>query len=186
MFFMSWNALKQNTSGIGSEALSLTRTKSGHMETVETETELFIMCIERKIIIKKQKYSIIYADPAWPYKCWAKKGKGRTAAHHYKVMSFSDIKALPVNEITIEDAVLFMWITFPLLPQALKVIEAWGFKYKTNGFTWVKRNKKKTESWFWGLGHYTRSNTELCLIATKGKGLKRVSASVQFCYRYSD
>lgn len=62
----------------------------------------------------------------------------------------------------------FIWATYPNLKDALEVIEAWGFKYKTVGFTWVKKNKK-ADSWFWGLGYYTRSNAEICLIATKGK-----------------
>jgi len=93
-------------------------------------------------------------------------------------MTLNDIKALPVSDIAADNAVLFIWITFPLLVQALEVIESWGFDYKTNGFTWVKRNKKNTNTWFWGLGHYTRANAELCLIATKGKGLPRLSRSV--------
>jgi len=62
------------------------------------------------------------------------------------------------------------------LSQGLEVIQRWGFQYKTLGFCWVKRNKK-TPSWFWGLGFWTRSNPELCLIATKGRP-KRVSKAV--------
>jgi N6-adenosine-specific RNA methylase IME4 len=69
-----------------------------------------------------------------------------------------------------------MWVTFPLLKDSFDVIESWGFTYKTVGFTWVKKNKK-TDSWFWGMGHWTRANAELCLIATKGI-IKRQSASV--------
>ena len=90
----------------------------------------------------------------------------------------NDIKALPVNEISADNAVLFMWITMPLLIQALGLIKAWGFTYKTNAFTWVKRNKKSTDTWFWGMGYYTRANAELCLLATKGKVLPRLSKSV--------
>jgi N6-adenosine-specific RNA methylase IME4 len=64
----------------------------------------------------------------------------------------------------------------PMLPSAFKVIEAWGFTYKTVGFTWVKRNRYK-DSWFWGMGNWTRANAEVCLLAIRGKP-KRVSASV--------
>jgi hypothetical protein len=92
----------------------------------------------------RTKYSIIYADPPWSYKCWSKKST-RTADSHYDVMTLNDIKALPVSDIANDNAVLFMWITLPLLAQSFEVIKAWGFTYKTNGFTWVKRNKIKTD-----------------------------------------
>ena len=55
----------------------------------------------------------------------------------------------------------------PQLPEALKVIESWGFTYKTAGFTWVKQNKVGP-GFKWGMGYWTRSNAELCLLATKG------------------
>ena len=125
----------------------------------------------------KKRFSIVYADPAWSYRCWSKKGEGRSAANHYDVMAIEEIKALPVNEIADDNAVLFMWATFPLLPEALETIKAWGFTYKTNAFTWAKRNKI-AKSWFWGPGYYTRANAELCLLATKGKVLPRQSRSV--------
>jgi len=112
----------------------------------------------------QRRYKVIYADPAWSFKAGGKKG----AKQHYQVMNLQDIKALPVSDIADDDCVLFMWATAPMLPQALEVISAWGFKYKTVGFTWVKRNKIK-DSWFWGLGYWTRANAELCLLATKGK-----------------
>lgn len=83
-------------------------------------------------------------------------------------MTVEDICALPVPEIAADDCILFMWATYPKLKEALQVIDAWGFKYKTIGFQWVKQTK--TESgYFFGLGRWTRGNTEPCLIATKGK-----------------
>lgn len=125
-----------------------------------------------------KKYQIIYADPPWQYKVWSKKGNGRSAESHYKTMNIEDIMNLKdfINNISDENCILFIWITYPCLKEALKVIEAWGFKYKTCGFTWVKRNKK-ANSWFWGMGYWTRANSELCLIATKGK-IKRISRKV--------
>ena len=111
------------------------------------------------------KYKIIYADPAWSYddKCLHRGG----AERHYRTMNIEDIKNLPVNEIAEDDCILFMWATFPKLQEALDVINAWGFQYKTNAFTWVKKNKK-ADSLFWGMGRWTRSNAEICLLAVKG------------------
>lgn len=63
-----------------------------------------------------------------------------------------------------------------MLREALDLIDAWGFQYKTVAFNWIKQNKSGS-GMFWGLGNYTRSNSEICLIATKGKP-KRASAAV--------
>ena len=123
-----------------------------------------------------KKYNIIYADPPWAYKVWSKKGNGRSAESHYSTMSIEDIKALPVGELADEDCALFMWITFPLLKEAWEVIEAWGFTYKSVAFVWIKQNKK-SPTWFYGMGFWTRSNTEICLLAKRGKP-KRNSAGV--------
>lgn len=124
--------------------------------------------------MKPSKYQIIYADPAWSYN---DKGCNGSAEKHYPTMSIQKICALPVKYISDDDCVLFLWVTGPFLLDAKKVIRAWGFKYKTVGFVWVKRNKRSIWTWFWGGGHYTRANAEFCLLATKGK-IKRISASV--------
>ena len=91
-------------------------------------------------------------------------------------MKLEEICALPVAEIAAPDSVLFLWATFPMLAEALRVISAWGFKYKTVAFVWLKLNKKSL-SWFYGMGFWTRSNAEICLFATKGHP-KRQSKSV--------
>lgn len=121
----------------------------------------------------EKKYSVIYADPAWNYQAG---GAKRNAERHYKTMKPEDIFALPVQEIAEENCLLFMWASFPNLNVALEMIKQWGFTYKTAAFVWVKRNKK-SPSWFWGMGNWTRANAEVCLLATKGKP-KRASASV--------
>ena len=121
-----------------------------------------------------KKYNIIYADPPWSYKAWNNKDD-RTAEKHYKTMDIQDIFDLPVQNIADENCVLFMWATFPNLKEALQVIDVWGFKYKTVGFTWVKTNDDN--SIFFGLGHYTRANAEICLLATKGK-IERLSKNI--------
>jgi N6-adenosine-specific RNA methylase IME4 len=92
-------------------------------------------------------------------------------------MSTEDIKALPVKDIADDNCILFMWVTPPHIKEGLDVIEAWGFQYKTFAFTWVKLNKKQP-TLFMGCGSWTRANSEICLLATKGKP-KRVSASVR-------
>ena len=127
-----------------------------------------------------KKYKVIYADPPWQYRVYSKKGQGRSAENHYHTMNIKDIMALPVDKIADKDCILFLWITFPCLKEGIEVMERWGFKYKTCGFNWVKRNKKKN-TYFMGLGFWTRSNSEICLIGTKGQP-KRISKSVpQIC-----
>ena len=123
-----------------------------------------------------KKYNIIYADPAWYFKSYSSKGERRNATQHYDCMSISDICNLPISNISKDDCILFIWVIDPMLPQALEVIKAWGFKYKTVAFTWVKENK--SEGYFTGLGYWTRANPEMCLLATKGKP-KRISKSVR-------
>lgn len=112
------------------------------------------------------KYSVIVADPPWRYNDKSKHRGG--AERHYETMSAEQIAYLPIQNISLPDCALFIWTTWPQLPCALEVIKAWGFKYKTCAFDWVKRNKK-SNSFFWGMGHWTRSNTEPCLLAVRGK-----------------
>ena len=120
-----------------------------------------------------KKYSVIYADPPWSY---SGGGAARNVTKHYHTMKPEDIYSLPVQNIAADDCLLFLWATFPNLDIALETIRRWGFRYKTAAFVWVKRNRK-TLSWFWGLGNWTRSNPEVCLLATRGKP-KRADAHV--------
>ena len=111
-----------------------------------------------------KKYNVIYADPPWRYKVWS---GGGAADKHYPTMSIEDIAALPVDELAAKDCTLFLWITFPMLHEAWGVMRAWGFDFKTVAFVWVKLNLM-SNSLFWGMGHWTRANAEICLLATKG------------------
>ena len=72
---------------------------------------------------------------------------------------------------------MFIWATAPLMPEAIHTMKCWGFDYKTIAFTWIKKNKKATDTNFWGMGSWTRSNPEFCLMGTRGKP-KSVSHSV--------
>lgn len=123
-----------------------------------------------------KKYNIIYADPPWSYD--KKIGQG-VADDVYDTMDLDDIKSIPVKDICAEDCFLFIWVTFPMLIEGLEVISYWGFKYKTLGFSWLKTNKRQNQrqssflpidniDTFFGIGHYTKSNCEVCLIGKKG------------------
>lgn len=111
------------------------------------------------------KYQIIYADPPWEYKQSGSKTNSRgMAKQYYNTMSTADICALPVRNIATDNAILLIWATFPNITEAIKVIESWGFIYKTAAFVWIKTNKK-SNTLFWGMGAYTRANAEVCLLA---------------------
>ena len=125
-----------------------------------------------------KKYSIIYADPPWRYKVYSKKGLGRSAESHYPTMELEDIRALPVGTLAADDCVLFLWTTIPLLHDCFSVMRAWGFSYKTVAFVWIKQNRK-SDSLFWGMGHWTRANAEFCMLATKGHPKRRSAGCIK-------
>ena len=122
------------------------------------------------------KYNVIYADPPWRY---AQKGLQGAAERHYPTMGIEELCALPVADLAAPDSVLFLWATFPQLPEALRLIKAWGFQYKSVGFVWLKKNKK-ADSWFYGLGFWTRANAEVCLLATRGHPRRKAPNVHQF------
>jgi N6-adenosine-specific RNA methylase IME4 len=120
-----------------------------------------------------EKFRVIYADPAWSYNDKQDTPQLGGAAKHYQTMSVEQICQLPVKQIAEKDSVLFLWVTSPLLEDSFRVINEWGFKYKTS-FIWdkVKHN----------MGHYNSVRHEILLIATKGSCVpdnKRLYDSVQ-------
>ena len=121
-------------------------------------------------------YGVILADPPWSWKSWSKKGEGRSASNHYDLMESSDLRSIPVADCAADDCVLFLWSLSSMLGDALQLLDAWDFAYKTVGFVWVKQNKQSS-SLFMGLGYHTRQNAELCLLGTRGKP-KRMSGGV--------
>lgn len=131
------------------------------------------------------QYQAIYADPPWAYQAWSGSAvPSRVAEAHYRTMPAADIAALPVSEIAAADCVLFLWVTWPTLPQAMALIKTWGFTYKTCGFNWTKANTSQMDMFRDDatpdmlLGYWTRANTEPCLLATRGKP-KRLDAGVR-------
>ena len=122
-----------------------------------------------------RRYTVVYADPPWRYRDQARAGE-RGALYKYPLLTDKDIADLPVAQIAAEHAALFLWATWPKLPEILPIIDAWGFNYRTAAFVWVKRTRI-SRALAWGMGSWTRANTEPCLLATRGKP-KRLSAGV--------
>lgn len=146
------------------------------------------LVIWKHMELPNKKYSIILADPPWSYKDKSK-SHGGGAESHYSCMELNDICSLHIDKITNKNCILFIWVTMPFLQDCFNIIKAWGFVYKTCGFVWIKTNKRKNpnqysflpeESFddFMGMGRWTRSNVELCLIAIKGK-MSRINASIR-------
>lgn len=132
-------------------------------------------------MIPRGTFSAIAADPPWSFATWGPKGQGRGAVQHYGVMTLDDIAALPVRDYAADDCVLFLWAINPMLPQALRVMESWGFSYRTKAFEWVKltpRSGADALRWHMGLGYYTRQNSESCLLGVRGKP-KRLNRDVR-------
>lgn len=127
-----------------------------------------------------KKYKIIYADPPWEYTSDnnAKRKIWGLAHRVYDTMNHDQLKELPVQDIADDDCILFMWATFPNLQQALDLMKAWGFEYKTTVFVWEKLDKTNNTPKKYGLGWYTRSNCEIVMLGRKGK-FDRKSAAVQ-------
>lgn len=123
-----------------------------------------------------KKYDIVYADPPWDYggkmqfdksgkksdnTNWEKNIFISAANFKYPTLKTADMKKIPIQEITKEDSLLFMWVTNPHLAQGIELGKAWGFDYKTVAFVWDKMNHNP--------GQYTLSYCELCLVFKKGK-----------------
>ncbi|MEB7601380.1 MT-A70 family methyltransferase [Raoultella terrigena] len=145
-------------------------------------------------------YQLIYVDPPWQY---GNKISNGAAENHYSTMSLAELKRLPIWDVAAEDAVLAMWYTGTHTEEAIELAEAWGFRIRTmKGFTWVKLNQYAERRFNEAIaegelvdfndflsmlnsetrmngGNYTRANTEDLLIATRGIGLERVSASIK-------
>lgn len=126
-----------------------------------------------------KKYGTILADPPWLFRTRTEKGRGRSPEIHYPCMKIADIAALPVGWLAADNCALFLWTVCPHLHNALKVIDDWGFTFKTVAFTWAKPKKESricregvpldSRLFAMGTGYWTRANAELCLLATRGR-----------------
>jgi len=116
-----------------------------------------------------KKYQIIYADPPWSYDFG--KSSSRFIEQQYNTLTIEELCNLPIKNIANDNSILLIWITFPKLEVVFRVIKSWGFSYRTILFNWIKTYGKNGNI-FMGCGYYTRSNSEICLLAKRGKGLK--------------
>ena len=114
------------------------------------------------------KYDVILCDPPWQFKTYSGAGTPhRSEEDHYETMVHESLTDIPVKEWAAKDCALFMWVIDSHLPEAMKLIEAWGFKYQTIAFSWVKLAKNGQPRM--GMGYWTRKESEICLLATRGK-----------------
>lgn len=121
-------------------------------------------------MIKKRKYTIIYADPPWNFGSRLKhsrNGSQHRITEQYPTMRIEEICALPIDNLSKDNAILFIWTTDAHLEKCLQVINAWGFTYKTIAFIWNKKEKSGKQVCFQGM--WTMKGSEICLLATKGK-----------------
>lgn len=129
------------------------------------------------------RYGAILADPPWKYETYSEKGRlkcpdwkpfKRSPSLHYDTMEEAELRTLPVGDLAAPDAALFLWIVWPLLEQALRLVEGWGFRYKTCAFSWIKADATQIDLFDdslptrVGTGYWTRANSEVCLLATRG------------------
>lgn len=130
------------------------------------------------------KYTLILCDPPWQYRDKCLSGS-RGVHFKYPVMSVQDICRLPVETLAAESCLLAMWWVPTQPVEALKVLDAWGFRLMTmKGFTWGKTYKRQKDKFAMGMGHMTRANSEDMLFAVKGKLPERLSAKVKQLHIY--
>ena len=121
-----------------------------------------------------KKFRTVLADPPWQFQ----NKTGKIAPEHkrlnrYGTMTLADIIALPVSQITEETAHLYLWVPNALLPDGLRVMEEWGFKYKAN-IVWHKVRKDGGPDGR-GVGFYFRNTTEILLFGVKGKNARTLA-----------
>lgn len=126
-------------------------------------------------------FNVIYADPPWAFETYTG-GKGtphRSAEDHYSTVDTATLAELPVADVAGKDCALFMWTVDSHLPDAIALAAAWGFKFKTIAFIWVKTTKDGTRPRI-GMGYWTRKQAEVCLLFTRGsprrygKGVRQI------------
>lgn len=122
-----------------------------------------------------KKYKVIYADPPWRYgsksiinDCQgdATHGESSKLENAYDTMNIKDIKNLPIKNIIDKDCACFLWCTDSHLKEGIEVLEAWGFKYKTIAFNWIKKTNKNNICY--NVAPWTLKSSEICLFGTRG------------------
>lgn len=130
----------------------------------DRRVEREVTLAEKQRALPDAKFGVVYADPAWRYETYsAETGMDRSADNHYPTAVTDEICALPVGDIAADDCVLFLWSTVPMLPDALRVMAAWGFTYKSNA-CWYKIREGEAR----GTGYWFTNEHEILLVGTKG------------------
>lgn len=113
------------------------------------------------------QWGCILADPPWYFKNRTEAGESKNPTAHYDCMDLADIKAMDMSFVGAADCALVMWATAPMLPEALEVMAAWGFTFKTAG-AWAKQSSTGGK-WAFGTGYVFRSAAEFYLVGTRGR-----------------
>jgi N6-adenosine-specific RNA methylase IME4 len=122
------------------------------------------------------RYGCILADPPWYFRNYSENGEEKNPVAHYACMDTASIASLPVSHLAAPDCALIMWATAPMLPDAILLMSAWGFAFKSSG-AWAKQSTTG-EKWAFGTGYCFRSAAEFFLLGTIGKP-KVLSRSVR-------
>jgi len=143
-----------------------------------------------------QKYDIGLLDCPWQYDNQQQNDPNRGGIT-YPQLSMKELAEIPIENMFNDNALLFVWVTFPKLCDQyyekydpLSIIRAWGFRPLTAAFVWIKTNKHGRlitddtdvalyDDWYSGLGRYTNSNAEFCIVARRGKSLERSAKNVK-------
>lgn len=112
-------------------------------------------------------FRVLLVDPPWTYSARSPLGLTKSAQKHYECQDIDWIKALPVETLAAKNCAMFLWCTWPLMPEWCDVIKAWGFEFAGLAWEWIKYNAE-TEKYAFGGGYGTRKNLEPCLLCTRG------------------
>jgi N6-adenosine-specific RNA methylase IME4 len=110
-------------------------------------------------------YEVIIADPPWRFRTWGEHNQRKSASRHYPLMTTDSIAALPVNQLAQRNCLLLLWATGAMLPQAMQVMQAWGFAFKS---LMVWRKMTPNGKVRMGTGYWARSMCEPILIGSIG------------------
>jgi len=111
-------------------------------------------------------FDVIVIDCPWEYVTYSAKGLKKSPQAHYRCMTIEDIAGLPVRQLARPDCALFMWGTWPMLNRQMRILEGWGFVYKT-GFPWIKRTVRGKRAF--GPGHLVRECSEPIFVGAIGR-----------------
>lgn len=126
----------------------------------ERRAQIERVTAEKIVALPEKRYGVIYADPEWKFEAYSEETTSHGPQDHYRVSATDEIAARDIESIAYADCVLFLWATVPMLPDALRVMQAWGFTYKSQ-LVWVKDKA--------GTGYWARNKHEILLVGTRGK-----------------